>query len=245
MTTQDFQTNSLVAATSNKRWTFGVISTDINFTGSFTENTSLNLVINSILRLNISADDFEIIIVGANNQQKDFEFQNIKFIHFDENIKSKWITKKKNIIIQNAKYENVIITHDYVTYDQNWYIGFQDFDTNWDVCMCKILNKDGTRWRDWILWWCGIAPYKIYHNDTLLAPNRLFYDDYRFVNTEMYINGTVIIGKREYLLANQLDENLIWGQGEDCEWSARCRPTWNYKMNINSQLKLLKQHDNT
>ena len=111
--------------------------------------------------------------------------------------------------------------------------------------MCKIYNKDGTRWQDWILWWCGVAPYTIVHNDTLLAPNRLLYDDYRFTNTEMYINGTVIIGKRAYLQANKLDENLVWGQGEDCEWSARCRSTWRYKMNIYSQLNLLKQHDNT
>jgi len=59
----------------------------------------------------------------------------------------------------------------------------------------------------------------------------------------MYINGTVIIGKRNYLVNNKFDENRCWGQGEDCEWSARCRPTWKYKMNPNSTLRLLKQKE--
>jgi hypothetical protein len=77
-----------------------------------------------------------------------------------------------------------------------------------------------------------------------LPPNRLLYDDTRFTNNDMYVNGTVIIGKGKFLIANKLDENLVWGQGEDCEWSARCRPFWKYKMNINSKLQLLKQHDN-
>jgi hypothetical protein len=206
---------------------------------------TLNAAIKSILDLNIEPDNYEIIIVGENTQKRDFEFKNIKFINFDENVKPKWITKKKNVIINNAKYDNIIITHDYVIYDRDWYKGFQNFTNEWDVCMCKILNKDGTRWRDWILWWCGIAPYTIYHNNIQLAPNRLLYDDTRYVNTEMYINGTVIIGKRDYLLNNKFDEELVWGQGEDCEWSARCRSTWNYKMNTQSQLHLLKQHDNT
>ena len=39
---------------------------------------------------------------------------------------------------------------------------------------------------------------------------------------------------------NKLNENLCWGQGEDCEWSLRCRSFWNYKMNCNSTILLLK-----
>jgi hypothetical protein len=175
----------------------------------------------------------------------DYRVGNIKFINFDETIKAKWITRKKNIIVEEALFENVVIVHDYVLFTNDWYSGYQTFDEEWDVSMCKILNKDGVRWRDWILWWNAFAPYRLEHNGTILAPNRLLYDDNRYVNTEMYINGTVIIGKKSYLTANKQNEDLIWGQGEDCEWSARCRQTWNFKMNTNSTLQLLKQHDNT
>lgn len=228
---------------SNKRWTFGIISTDVDINNLYT--SKLGPVIKSIENLKINSIDYEIIIVGANKKCEDERIRNISFINFDENIKPKWITKKKNIIIENAVYENIIIVHDYVVFDKDWYIGFQKFETEWDVCMCKVFNKDGIRWRDWILWWCGVAPYRIEYKGEMLPPNRLLYDDYSFVNTEMYINGTVIIGKKEYLNKNKLDENLTWGQGEDCEWSVRCRSNWKYKMNVFSKLKLLKQHDNT
>jgi hypothetical protein len=227
----------------NKQWTFGIISTNVDMKNIF--NSKLGAVIESIYALNIEESDYEIIIVGENSEKTDCTHKNIKYINFDESVKNKWITRKKNIIIEKALFDNIIIIHDYVIFDKNWYIGYQSFDTVWDVSMCKIVDINNVRWRDWILWWNAQAPYRIEHHDVLLAPNRLLYDDTRFVNTEMYINGTVIIGKRDYLRANKLDENLVWGQGEDCEWSARCRATWNYKMNKNSKLKLLKQHDNT
>ena len=230
---------------SNKQWTFGILSTEINFSNNILQHENLRRIIKSIVKQNINKEDYEILIIGSNSYNKNIKTDNVKFINFDETIKNKWITKKKNIIFDAAKFENIIVMHDYVIFEDNWYDGYQKFDYNWDVSMCKIYNKDGTRWRDWILWWCGEAPYILEHNNTRLCRNRLLYDDRNYVNTEMYINGTVIIGKRDYLKLNKLDENLVWGQGEDCEWSRRCRTNWNYKMNTNSKLKLLKQHDNT
>lgn len=227
---------------SNKQWTFGIVSAFVDIDNLAISN--LGSVMDSIINLNIPKADYEIIVVGANSAGCTFVKDNIKFINFDETIKNKWITKKKNIIAEEARFENVVIVHDYVLFASDWYEGYQTFDGEWDVSMCKILNKDGVRWRDWVMWWNAHAPYRLEHKDILLAPNRLLYDDDKYVNTEMYISGTVIISKKLYLMANKLDERLVWGQGEDCEWSARCRPTWNYKMNTNSTLQLLKQCPN-
>jgi hypothetical protein len=229
---------------SNKTWTFGIVSSNINVE-SGDNQFYLNSVLTSIEELGIAQDDYEIIVVGSNSRNSDYEDKNIRYINFNEHIREKWITKKKNLIIENARYENIVIVHDYVSFDSDWYNGFLEFETEWDVCMCKIYNNDGVRWRDWVLWWCGTAPYRIESNGVLLHPNRLLYDDTRFVNSEMYISGSVIIGKKKYLIDNKLDENLLWGQGEDCEWSARCRPSWVYKMNTKSKLRLLKQKENT
>ena len=33
-------------------------------------------------------------------------------------------SKKKNIITQNAKYENIVYMHDYIVLDNNWYKGY-------------------------------------------------------------------------------------------------------------------------
>lgn len=87
-------------------------------------------------------------MVGGNNN-----FNN-KVIHipFNENIKPMWITKKKNIITQEAKYENIVYLHDYIILKEDWYDGFIKFGNDFDVCMTKILNNDNTRFRDWCLW---------------------------------------------------------------------------------------------
>jgi hypothetical protein len=42
------------------------------------------------------------------------------------------------------------------------------------------------------------------------------------------------------MIDNPLDERRGWGQGEDVEWSFRCRNFWNYKMNSNSSVRFLK-----
>ena len=56
----------------------------------------------------------------------------------------------------------------------------------------------------------------------------------------MYISGAYFCAKKQFMLKYPLDETLIWGQGEDVEWSFRSREIWNYKCNPNSIVKLLK-----
>ena len=79
-------------------FTFGII------TSNNIEN--LNKIIDSIEIQNIS--NYEIIIVGCNkifnltNLNK-LKRKNCTCIPFDESIYPGWITKKKNIITQNAK----------------------------------------------------------------------------------------------------------------------------------------------
>jgi hypothetical protein len=61
----------------------------------------------------------------------------------------------------------------------------------------------------------------------------------------MYVSGSVMIARKEFMLKNPLDENLAWGEAEDVEWSLRVRKFWNYKMfpemSISSQ-KQKEQH---
>ena len=37
-----------------------------------------------------------------------------------------------------------------------------------------------------------------------------------------------------------LDENLVWGQGEDVEWSKRVREKYDFNMNTNSTVRIIK-----
>lgn len=204
--------------------TFGIITnTNQN------NNDYIKYIYQSIINQNID-DNFEIIIVGGKN----ICLQNIKHIPFDENIKNSWITKKKNIVAQEAKYNNIVLMHDYVYLDNLWYYNFKNFTENWDVCMNSIINTDNQRFRDWITWpeWCE-------ENDIIF----LNYED-NSRTKEMYISGTYFCVKKDFLLKYPLNESLSWGQGEDVEWSNRIRNIWNYKCNPYSKVKLLKHKYN-
>ena len=119
-------------------FTFGIITNGLN-------NVYLSRILSDIKSLNIP--NYEIIIVGGSSK-----FDNVKHIDFDESQKKLWITRKKNLITENAIYENIVYTHDYITFDSNWYNEFLKFGNDFSICMNRINNFDGTRYRYWTLW---------------------------------------------------------------------------------------------
>lgn len=211
-------------------FTFGIITSGNNF-----ENISK--IVESIK--NQSIENYEIIIVGGENT---FEFENvIKYYSFDETLKDGWITKKKNIITSKAKYENIVYMHDYIIFHRNWYKGFLKFGNDFDIAMNKIYNKDKKRFRDWCLW-----PDNENFVDDIVNPGLKCLLPYNVKNlTEfMYISGSYWVAKRKVMEENPLNENLLWGEGEDVEWSKRVRKEYRYKMNKYSKVELLKQKRN-
>lgn len=170
---------------------------------------------------NLSISNSEIIVIG-NSQLK---IDGIRFVPFDETQKQSWITAKKNLAAKLSSKEILVIMHDYFALSPFW----SDesvrslFLDDWDVCVTSILNPDGTRYRDWLLW-----PFShrflripfIYTLANLLPYNITDLTDF------MYINGSLMIVKKDYFLANPLDEIRGWGEGEDVEWSIRLRDSW-------------------
>jgi len=204
-------------------FTFGIITAGNN-------NLMINKIINSIERQNIP--NYEIIIVGGENINR----KNVYQISFDERIKDMWITKKKNIITNESRYENIVYLHDYVEFCDGWYEGFLKFGNNFKVCMNKIENYDGTRFRDWSLWAYDAEP--ILKSRGFLIPY-----DMTHLSKIMYISGTYWVAKKSVMMDIKLDERLIWGQGEDVEWSYRIRNKYNFSMNEYSSVKLMKLKD--
>ena len=121
------------------KFTFGIITKSDNNFGSndpsSSDKTNIIKAIESINKLNIP--EFEIIVVGGDDI---YEQDNIIHFKFDDTINPLWITAKKNIIIKNAKYENIVFTHDYVEFSDDWYKGFLKFGNDWDICMNVFLN---------------------------------------------------------------------------------------------------------
>jgi hypothetical protein len=149
-----------------------------------------------------------------------------------------WITKKKNLITQNAKYENIVYLHDYIIFDENWYEGFLKFGDDFHVCMTKIINTDGSRFRDWTL-----SPFEdnfirpVFGNELLLP-----YDVTNF-SKYMYISGSYWVAKKIIMEIFPLDETRGWFQGEDIVWSRAVKEHFNFSMNTFSSVTLLKYKD--
>lgn len=201
-------------------FTFGIITRGDN--PRFLKNS-----IKSIESLNLQ--DYEIIIVGGES----LNIRNNNTIHIKEEGK---LTYKKNIITDNAKYENVVYCHDYILFDKDWYNGFLEFGNDFNVCINKILNKNGERYRDWTLWPKDVKG--IINSRNFLIPY-----DMTHLTERMYISGAYWVAKREFMINNRLNEDLSWGEGEDVEWSKRVRKQTEFKINPNSIVHLQKFKD--
>ena len=202
-------------------FTFGITTTPQS-------SIALQQIVDSITNENIP--NFEIIIVGGNEAYDD---GTMKVIPFDESIKKFWITKKKNLITQHARYESIVYMHDYLVLKPGWYEGFLKFGNDFTICMTKVENADGTRYRDWCL-------YKL-DTDPLGVPDPQLLLPYEFKNLShlMYISGAYWIAKKSIAEKYPQNENVMWGDSEDIEWSKRARQDKFY-MNEYSAVKLMK-----
>ena len=167
--------------------------------------------------------DYEVIFCTENTNFRRTGEADTRWVYCGRE-RPMWITRKKNLIAQAAAYDNLCLLHDYAVLEPNWYRGFLAFGSDWDVCCMPVLTPSGNRWHDW--------------NTT--AHRLLDYND-RSRMGQMYVSGTAFCVKRDFLLANPLDEHRIWNQNEDGEWSNRCRPFWNLHCNPHSVIRLLRE----
>ncbi len=199
----------------------------------------VNNIIDAIESENIP--EYEIIVVG------DFAWQrkNTRVIKFDETVKKGWITRKKNIITEEAKNDIVVYTHDYIAPVKGFYKGWLKFGEDWDIAMNVVLNGDGTRYRDWVVLddplvkpgWVQQEPWC--PPEGKIREGRSFFPSYEYKNTRrMYISGGYWVAKKKVMEEEPLDESIVWGQAEDVEWSDRVRSKYKYVMNTYSAVQL-------
>jgi len=210
------------------KFTFGIITTGGN-------RDNLEKVLASIEMQNIPDDCFEVIVVGGN---EDYDSSLLKLVSFDETQKKAWITRKKNIITEKAKFENVVYFHDYVMLNPGWYDGFVKFGNDFQACMTPIFNVNGARFRDWTL--CPGDTEVIVGTQKMCA---LLPYDVLDLSRFMYFSGAYWVAKKELMKKFPLDESRSWAEGEDVEWSQRVRQHHHFKLNTNSSVRLAKPKD--
>jgi hypothetical protein len=209
------------------KFTFGIIT-------SGNSDDTLNQVIDSIEKQNIP--EYQILIVGNSNVSRNNTF----IIPFNENVKQAWITRKKNLITINSRYDNIVYSHDYVVFEDDWYQGFLQFGEDFKICMNKFVNPDYSRFRDWVIW-----PHNGNFMDDIVLPNRecLIPYDMTHLSKYQYISGTYWVAKKQVMEECPLDDSLCWGQGEDVEWSKKSRIRYGFSMNPYSTVRSLKFKD--
>lgn len=202
-------------------FTFGIITSEKT-------QQYMGQILSSIYNLKIP--DYEVVVVGGT------PIENVKHIPFDDSPK---IALKKNMIVNVSTKENIVFLHDYFAFDSEWYKGFLGFGNDWDVCMNRILNIDGMRFRDWCSW-DDKPNMTINGHRGLLAP-------YNYTNYDrMYISGGYWVAKRKVMIDNPLNSHLEWADCEDLEWSKRViRKGYRYRMNTNSICYVVKPYKNT
>ena len=101
-------------------------------------------------------------------------------------------------------------------YGYRWKSGFEKFGDDWQVSVNRIIDINGDREKDWILY--DHPDLKTKKNDLTqcLLP-------YHLNSKYMYISGAYFCVKYDFFKNNQLNKNLFWGEGEDVEWSLRVR----------------------
>ena len=211
----------------NIDFTFGIITASVSASATATAN--IECIIKSIKQQNIP--NYEIIIVGETCVKGDF----IRVIPFDETIKKGWITKKKNSIAQQAKYENIVFLHDYVELCEGWYEGFLNYGNHFKICINPIKNLSGKRFRDFCLFKEFLTTPTLLPYSSKLSPS---------LSKLAYVSGTYYVVKREIALRFPLDERLSWGQGEDVLFSqALSKNGILFECNPFSTVTLLKEKE--
>lgn len=193
-------------------------------------------IINSIQHQKIPR--CEVIVVGGN---KVWAASGITTLHipFKEITKNGngWITRKKNLITENAKYDIIVYMHDYLKLAEGWYKGFCKFCIeypDWDVAMNCINNQDDSRYRDWVIW--DDPDYKGFPQTALPS--------YDYNKTQfMYVSGAYWVAKKYVMEDIPLNEKLFWCEGEDVEWSLKMREKYKYVFNPYSFVDMLKYKD--
>ncbi|AUB40396.1 Glycosyltransferase, GT2 family [Nostoc flagelliforme CCNUN1] len=204
-------------------WSFGVITQGKR--KEFVEK-----LLDSIIEQKIP--EFEIILVGDYIHQINDEYvDKVKIIPFSQQDDKGWITKKKNIIAQNAKYENLLVVHDRFILDKNFYSGMCRYGNSFSILTCKQEMYDGWRTPDWV---------SINNSHAWATPAFMEYEDY---SPLVYCNGGLTIIKKTIALQHPWNEMLFWNQAEDVELTHRLF-RHGYFLRLNPYSKAIVLHQN-
>lgn len=192
------------------KWSFGIVSDG-------RKNERIMSLINTISSFKIP--EFEILICGPS--PADALPPNVKVIddspcYVDLRIP---ISRKKNLLIKAARFNNLIIMHDRISFPSDWYKKMCIYGNYYDLLCVPILNEDdhSKRMIDWVTY--GSTSFEF--NKLKLFSRGNSYLNYDEWSEKIYVNGGYFQVKRNIISSVMLNPNLYWGEKEDTDMSIR------------------------
>ncbi|MEP7110017.1 MAG: hypothetical protein ABI760_18625 [Ferruginibacter sp.] len=187
------------------RWSFGIVSDG-------RKNERILNIIGQIKAFQIP--EYEILICGpspSNELPEKVTVLDDKDLYFDTRIP---ISRKKNRIIEHARYNNLVIMHDRISFAKDWYTKIISYGNYFDQLCIPILDEDtqSLRVNDW---------QKSFHDLTLFQVSNAGKLQYAEWDRHIYADGGFMLIKKHILEKIKLNPYLNWGEMEDVDLSAR------------------------
>ncbi len=183
------------------KWSFGIVTNG-------TRDDWLEIIIKSIRDLNIP--NYEIIVCGTYRDRKEKDFT---YINFNERSETGWIQKKKNLILDSAKYENLCVIHDRLVFDKNWFDGMKKYGNAFEILSCVQIEKEtNVRAGDWLTTGGQIDP------DYRIAS--MLYSDWDYYT---FLSMQLVITKKSMWQKVLWNETKNWKNADDIDTSFRAR----------------------
>jgi len=190
--------STLIPGDSIDKWTFGMITNGQRLDW-------LQEIINSIRNQKIP--NYQIIICGEYPHDK--KDKDIDYIHFTDRNDLGWITKKKNLIVKEAKYQNLCLLHDRIILDPTWYQGMKEWGNCFEILSCaQLLNNKRTY--DYMTYEPGLFK-PIPHLLALLDPKD--WHNPAFQGGQLHIFKKQLFVDKNILFL----ETIYWGISEDVQ----------------------------
>lgn len=184
-------------------WTFGIVSDG-------RKNERILTVIETIRELNIP--NFEILICGpAPSAVLPGYVKVIDDSSYYKDIRIP-LCKKKNAIIDNASYNNLVIIHDRINFDKYWFQQVVQSGNYFDAFIPAILDED-TKTQHVIDLDSFDGPIVKYHIPIFTK---------RWTPT-LYMDGSVIIVKTNIAKQIHLSGYLHWGEYDDIDFTRKLK----------------------
>jgi hypothetical protein len=185
-----------------EKWSFGIVSDG-------RKNEKIGKIIQRIKTMNIP--EYEILVCGPSSA---LMFKDTVRIIDDADLYRDIripISAKKNRIIDNATYENLVLIHDRIQFPHDWYKRMKEYGNYFDFLCTKVLDEDteSKRILDWLEFRGALS-------DNDVCGKQLTYTEW---TPYIYIDGGYIIGKKSKFEKTSLNKYLNWGEAEDLIFS--------------------------